>query len=291
MEEKNLIIVRGGGDLATGVIHTLWKNGYRILILETHNPSAIRRKVAFSEAIYNGEMEVEGARAELITKEEDETWDTFYGKMELIWSRNAIPILVDPLGQSITELKPLVVIDAIIAKKNLGTHKDMAPVTIALGPGFCAGVDVHYVIETMRGETLGEVITEGYALENTGIPGEVAGVSKERVIHASAAGILRNVKSIGDIIHAGEMIAYIEKESENICYEIQHVPVHASIDGVLRGLIRDGYPVRQGFKIADIDPRLEEQENCDKISDKARCLGESVYNIFSLTIHSPMIEY
>ncbi|MBQ8734342.1 MAG: EF2563 family selenium-dependent molybdenum hydroxylase system protein, partial [Anaerotignum sp.] len=172
-------------------------------------------------------------------------------------------------GKSIEQLKPMVVVDGILAKKNLGTHKEMAPITVALGPGFTAGEDVDAVIETMRGHSLGRVIYEGKAIKNTGIPGMVGGYTKERVIHSPAEGILRNVSEITDTVKQGEIIAVIETKTGN-------VPVEATIDGLLRGLIRDGYPVTKGFKIADIDPRLDEYENCFTISDKARCIAGGV---------------
>lgn len=169
-------------------------------------------------------------------------------------------------------LRPAVVVDAILAKKNLGTTKEMAPLVIALGPGFTAGEDVDVVIETKRGHNLGRVIRSGSAVPNTGIPGIIGGYGKERVMHAQAEGILRNVASIGDIVEARAVIAEIETEKGT-------VPVEASLSGLLRGLIRDGYPVTKGFKIADIDPRKEELQNCFTISDKARCIAGSVLEV------------
>ena len=162
-------------------------------------------------------------------------------EMERIWKKDGVPVLVDPAGLSIAALRPAVVVDAILAKKNLGTTKEMAPLVIALGPGFTAGEDVDVVIETKRG-------------------------------HAQAEGILRNVASIGDIVEARAVIAEIETENGT-------VPVEASLSGLLRGLIRDGYPVTKGFKIADIDPRKEELQNCFTISDKARCIAGSVLEV------------
>ena len=163
----------------------------------------------------------------------------------------------------------MAVVDAILAKKNLGTHRGMAPITVALGPGFEAGVDVDAVIETRRGHQLGRVIRQGCAEENTGVPGIIGGYGKERVIDSPAAGVLRNVKKITDTVHKGEIIAIVETDRGE-------VPVPATIEGLLRGLIRDGYPVTEGFKIADIDPRVEEYNNCFTISDKARCIAGGV---------------
>ena len=180
-----------------------------------------------------------------------------------------LTMLVDPQGEAVFYFKPIAVVDAILAKKNLGTTRDMAPITVGLGPGFVAGKDVDAVIETKRGHNLGRVIWEGSAAENTGIPGIIGGYGKERVIHAPASGVLHNVKKITDTVSKGEVIALIETENGN-------VSVEASIDGILRGLIRDGYFVTTGFKIADIDPRVEEYDNCFTISDKARCIAGGV---------------
>ncbi len=257
---NNLIIVRGGGDLATGTIHKLYKCGFPVLILETANPSAIRRNVAFSEAVYQGCQTVEAVTCYLA--------DSFI-RAEKFLQEGKLVILVDPKGEAIFRLHPLAVVDAILAKKNLGTHKDMAPVTIALGPGFIAGKDVDAVIETKRGHNLGRVIWQGSAAPNTGIPGMVGGYSKERVIHSPAEGVLRNICRITDTVKKGDLIAVVETEDEKI-------PVTATLDGLLRGLLRDGYLVTKGFKIADIDPRTEEYQNCFRISDKARCIAGGV---------------
>ena len=257
---KDLIIVRGGGDLATGVIYKLKKSGFPVLILETANPSAIRRNVAFCEAVYQGTQTVENMTCHLA-----ETLE----QAELFLREGKLAVLVDPAGEAAAKLKPLAVVDAIIAKKNLGTNRNMAPITVALGPGFTAGVDVDAVVETQRGHNLGRVLWDGSASPNTGIPGIIGGYGKERVIHCPAKGILRNVKHITDTVSKGEIIAVVETENGT-------VPVEASLDGILRGLIRDGYPVKVGFKMADIDPRTEEYNNCFTISDKARCIAGGV---------------
>lgn len=257
---RELVVVRGGGDIATGTIYKFIKCGYRVLVLETENPSAIRRNVAFSEAVYEGSWQVEDVTARLA-----HTIEAAVRIME----EGAVPILTDPEGECLKHLKPDVLVDGILAKKNLGTNRSMAPITIGLGPGFTAGEDVDAVIETMRGHRLGRVILKGSAIPNTGVPGAIAGVTKERVIHAPAEGILRNVCHITDTVAKGEIIARIENEKG--CTEVP-----AMISGLLRGLIRDGYPVTKGFKIADIDPRMEEYENCFTISDKARCIAGGV---------------
>lgn len=275
MKKKDLIVVRGAGDLATGTIHRLKKAGFRLLVLEAEHPAAIRRQVALSEAVYAGSARVEDVKAvrmDVDLAEKKNRKELLEQEMERIWKKDGVPVLVDPAGLSIAALRPAVVVDAILAKKNLGTTKEMAPLVIALGPGFTAGEDVDVVIETKRGHNLGRVIRSGSAVPNTGIPGIIGGYGKERVMHAQAEGILRNVASIGDIVEARAVIAEIETENGI-------VPVEASLSGLLRGLIRDGYPVTKGFKIADIDPRKEELQNCFTISDKARCIAGSVLEV------------
>lgn len=275
MKKKDLIVVRGAGDLATGTIHRLKKAGFRLLVLEAEHPAAIRRQVALSEAVYAGSArveDVEAVRMDVDLAEKKNRKELLEQEMERIWKKDGVPVLVDPAGLSIAALRPAVVVDAILAKKNLGTTKEMAPLVIALGPGFTAGEDVDVVIETKRGHNLGRVIRSGSAVPNTGIPGIIGGYGKERVMHAQAEGILRNVASIGDIVEARAVIAEIETENGT-------VPVEASLSGLLRGLIRDSYPVTKGFKIADIDPRQEELQNCFTISDKARCIAGSVLEV------------
>ena len=257
---KDLIIVRGGGDLATGSVYKLKKSGFPVLILEVATPSAIRRNVAFCEVVYQGIQTVEDMTCYLAESIE---------QVQQFLREGKLTVLVDPTGASIPKLKPMAVVDAILAKKNLGTNKEMAPITVALGPGFTAGEDVDAVVETKRGHHLGRVLWEGSAAPNTGVPGIIGGFGKERVIHCPAKGIVRNVKKITDTVSKGEVIAVVETE-EGI------VPVEATLDGILRGLIRDGYPVKPGFKMADIDPRLDELENCFTISDKARCIAGGV---------------
>ena len=257
---KNLIIVRGGGDLATGTIYKLKKSGFPVLVLEAENPSAIRRNVAFCEAVYQGSQTVEDLtcyQAESVEQAEE------------FLNQGKLAVLVDPAGEAIRRLKPLAVVDAILAKRNLGTNRNMAPITVALGPGFVAGADVDAIVETKRGHHLGQVLWTGSAAPNTGIPGTIGGYGKERVIHSPAKGIVRNVKKITDTVSKGEVIALVETESGV-------VSVEATLDGILRGLIRDGYPVKVGFKMADIDPRKEEYNNCFTISDKARCIAGGV---------------
>lgn len=262
--KSSWIIVRGGGDLATGTIHRLWSCGFKMLVLETKMPAAIRRQVSVCEAVYDGEAIVEGMKAIRIF-----SWE----QAEKIIESGAVPVLVDPEGASIDMLHPRVVIDAILAKRNLGTHREMAPLTIGLGPGFCAGKDVDVVIETKRGHDLGRVIYSGMAAPNTGIPGMVGGYAKERVLHAPVEGAFKGYAGIGDIVEAGAPVAAV------IGNDGTATSLTAGFSGIVRGLLRDGYPVTKGFKVADIDPRKEELANCFTISDKARCIAGSVLEV------------
>lgn len=254
-----MVIVRGGGDIATGSIYRLFKCGYRVLVLEAARPAAIRRKAAFCEAVYDGTSVVEGVRCR-----KAETWE----ECRKVWEEGEIPLMVDPQGEIIGRVEPEAVVDGILAKRNVGTRRDMAPVTVGLGPGFCAGIDVDYVIETMRGHRLGCIIEDGYALPNTGVPGIIGGHGAERVIHGPAQGRIRLCSQIGDMVEKGQTLAMIGD-----------VRVEASLTGVLRGIIRDGFDVTKGLKIADIDPRKEQKENCTTISDKARCIAGSVLEV------------
>ena len=216
--------------------------------------------MAFCEAVYQGSQTVEDMTCYLAESLEQAEGFLREGKLT---------VLVDPTGESIPRLQPLAVVGAILAKKNPGTNRAMAPITVALGPGFAAGADVDAVIETKWGHDLGRVLWSGSAAPNTGIPGIIGGYGKERVIRCPAKGILRNVKHITDRVSRGEIIAVVETETGT-------VPVEATLDGILRGLIRDGYPVKVGFKMADIDPRADELGNCFTVSDKARCIAGGV---------------
>ncbi len=257
MERQNqLVVVRGGGDIATGTIHKLRRCGYPVLVLETGYPSAIRRHVALSEAVYDGVSEVEGVICRHGANVEE--------AMEII-AQGDVALLTDPECACLDQVKPWALVDAILAKKNLGTTRTMAPMTVGLGPGFEADL----VIETMRGHNLGRIIGSGSALPNTGVPGVIGGAGKERVIHSPARGIFMGKAAIGDMVEKGRQIGIVVTGHGE-------VPVEASLTGILRGLIRDCYPVTEGFKIADIDPRESEYENCFTISDKARCIAGSV---------------
>ena len=257
------IVVRGGGDLATGTILRLCKAGFPVIVLESGCPAAIRREAAFSEAVRCGSKTVEDVTCRLAPDAES-----------ALKSVNAAgpQMLVDEKARAVSLIRPEILVDAILAKKNLGTHMDMAPLTIALGPGFNAGKDVHFVIETMRGHDLGRIIKNGSALPNTGVPGMICGYGKERVVHAPASGILHLYHDIGDLVEKDEPLAFLETSGDKIL-------VPSPLRGVLRGILPDGFSVPSGIKMADVDPRAEERKNCFTVSDKARCIAGSVLEL------------
>lgn len=257
------IIVRGGGDLATGSIYRLSKSGYSVIVLESQKPSAIRRQVSFCQAVYEGIMEVEGMVCTKVETIEEALEKAKPGKPML---------LVDEEAHCLKKYHPEILIDGILAKKNLGIRREMADMTIALGPGFEAGKDVDYVIETKRGHYLGKIIEKGFAIPNTGVPGIIGGYGRERVIHAPCRGIFFQRHEIGDWVEAGQSIGWIESETGT-------VEVRTEISGVLRGIIQNGYEVTEHFKTADVDPRKESREYCALISDKARCIAGSVLEL------------
>ncbi|MBS1249745.1 MAG: hypothetical protein MAG431_01329 [Chloroflexi bacterium] len=254
-----LILVRGAGDLATGVMIRLLRSGFHVIALEIETPSAIRRTVAFANAVYKGVATVEDITGVLVDG---------VSVAPKIAEEGLVPVLVDPEATSLEILKPDVVVDAIMAKHNLGTHKEMAPTVIALGPGFSAGVDAHAVIETNRGHNLGRVILDGPPEADTHIPGITAGYGAERVVHAPATGTLTGICQIGDRVTRGQVLAIIENEAGQ-------VKVPSPLDGVLRGLIYPGTQVKQGTKMADVDPRGD-PAHCFSVSDKARAVGGGV---------------
>jgi xanthine dehydrogenase accessory factor len=254
--EELKIVVKGGGEMATGVVCRLFKSGFtKICMTDVLQPQAVRREVSFCEAVYDGQKTVEGVTAGLI-----ESYDQIQG----VWDVGQIPIIVDPEAGVIEFLKPEVVVDAILAKKNLGTKIMDAPLTIGLGPGFCAGQDVRLAVETNRGHNLGRVLAKGEPEKNTGIPGVIAGYGAERVFRGPKEGRLKTFKDIGDFVEAGEVIA-----------EVDGTAVKCQIKGVIRGMLRDGTIVWKGMKAGDIDPRGE-KEYCYTVSEKARALGGSV---------------
>ena len=241
--------------MATGVAHRLARSGFQVCITEISKPLAVRREVAFCEAVFNGQKEVEGFLARSVST-----------RQEILhaWKKGEIPVIVDPQCAIRKELKPDVLVDAIMAKRNTGTHVDDAPLVIGLGPGFRAGEDVHLAIETNRNHWLGRVIEEGEANPDTGIPGEIAGYTWERVLRAPASGRFEGRKRIGDRVEKGEVVA-----------EVEGALVEAKVGGVIRGILRDGLWVTEGMKVGDVDPRGN-REHCFTISDKARAIGGGV---------------
>ena len=230
-------------------------NLHRILMLETPNPLAVRREVSFCEAVHDGLKEVEGVKA-VLAKSTD--------NIHNCWENDDIAVVVDPRWQSLEELNANVSVDAILAKKNLGTKMSEADLVIALGPGFSAGKDAHLIIETNRGHDLGRIIASGAAEPNTGIPGAIQGYAAERVLRAPISGIFEAQKQIGDSVKKDEILGLVSETK-----------IIAGIDGVIRGLIRSGSNVTRGLKLGDIDPRGE-KSYCYTISDKARAIGGSV---------------
>jgi xanthine dehydrogenase accessory factor len=247
-----LVVVRGAGDLGTGCIVRLVRSGFRVVALELPDPRAVRRTVSLSEAVHDGAATVEDVRG--IRR----------CGVPADWAVDEVPVLVDPEASTLGALAPFALVDAIMAKRNLGTRIDMAPVVVGLGPGFVAGRDVHAVVETNRGHDLGRVIFDGATVENTGVPGLVAGRGVERVLHAPADGVVETSKAIGDLVEAGEPVLAVDG-----------APVHAAIAGVVRGLLRPGSAVHAGMKVGDVDPRGT-REICYTISDKARAVAGGV---------------
>jgi xanthine dehydrogenase accessory factor len=249
------VLIRGGGEIASGIAHRLHQCHMQVLITEVDAPTAVRRTVAFAEAVYEGVQVVERVKALKV----DSVKQAF-----AVWNRGDIPVIVDPEAESRREIGPAVVIDAIMAKKNHNTTIDDAPLVIGVGPGFTAGTNVHAVIESNRGYHLGRVLWEGQAEPDTGVPASVAGHAEARVLRVPRTGRFKTLKRIGDTVHEGEIVA-----------EVDGVPIRAQIAGLLRGLLRDGILVARALKAGDIDPRGE-SGYCYLISDKARAIAGGV---------------
>lgn len=246
------ILIRGAGDLATGVAAELKERGHQIVMTEIAVPLTVRRQVAFSRAVYEKSAVVEGHTAVLV---QDET------EAKAALEKGLIAVLVDPAGKIREKMQFDVVVDAIMAKENLGTTMEDARCVIALGPGFTAGVDCHAVVETKRGDTLGRPIYQGSAIPNTGVPGMIGGYAIERLIKASADGVMKPIAQIGDIVKKGDLLAMTGEK-----------PVYALIDGIIRGMLQSGVTVKKGMKIGDVDPRTD-ASLVNLISDKARKIG------------------
>lgn len=250
-----VVVIKGAGEMASGIAHRLYRSGItRILMLEAENPLCVRRSVSFCEAVHDGGAEVEKIRARLVPDLSD---------VPGAWQSGEIAVTVDPAWRSVKDLRPDIVIDAIMAKRNLGTRRDEAPLVIGVGPGFTAPHDVHAVIESNRGHDLGRVIYDGSAEPYTGIPGEIKGMAKERVLRAPVAGQVRHARKPGDEVKKDDLVLYVGD-----------APVYAPFDGILRGLIRE-MTVEKGEKVGDVDPRAK-REYCFTISEKARGIAGGV---------------
>lgn len=249
------VLIRGAGDLASGIALRLFHAKMEVVMTDLPRPTAIRRTVCFSQAILFGTMTVEDVTAAFAETSEAAV---------SILKEKKIPVLADPEAACIAALRPDAVVDAILAKRNLGTKITDAPCVIGVGPGFTAGVDCHACVETMRGHTLGRVITEGSPIPNTNIPGLIGGFAGERVLRAPADGIFRQRLEIGDMVEQNEIAGFVGTE-----------PMRCQISGVLRGLLADGTPVHKGMKAGDVDPRGE-VSYCQLVSDKALAIGGGV---------------
>jgi xanthine dehydrogenase accessory factor len=264
-----MVLIRGGGEMATGIAHRLHRCHMRVLITEIAMPTSVRRNVAFAEAVYQGAQTVEGIKAVRVG-----SCDEAYAA----WEQNQIPIFVDPEASIGKILTPVIIVDAIMAKKNGVAKLTDAPVVIGVGPGFTAGFNVHAVVESNRGHHLGRVIWDGAAESDTGIPASVDGYTASRVLRVPQSGIFNALRAIGDVIAAGETVATVNGEL-----------IKAGISGQIRGLLRNGIQVEQGIKAGDIDPRGE-RGYCDSISDKSRAIAGGVleailHSLRDLEIH------
>ena len=258
------ILIKGAGDLATGIAVRLYQCGHQIIMTEIERPLTVRRMVAFSRAVYEKDVIVEG-----VCGRRAQTLD----EVKRIISDGEIAVFVDPEAKIKKSFCPDVVIDAILAKKNIGTQITDAPFVIGIGPGFTAGTDCHCVIETKRGHTLGTVIWKGSAIPNTGVPGNVGGYTIERLIRASSQGEMQAIAHIGDVVQEGQIVAYTGGK-----------PVYAKMTGIVRGMLQDGVIVEENLKIGDIDARCE-TFHCFTVSDKARSIGGAVLEAVTLFEH------
>lgn len=261
------ILIKGAGDLATGIAYRLYRAGYDVLMTEISIPTTVRRSVAFSRTVYEKEVEVEGVMGVLVS---------CIDEINKVQESGKIAIMIDEKALICQEYRPDVIVDAIIAKTNLGTTMTDASLVIGIGPGFKAGLDCHAVIETMRGHFLGKVIWKGSAIPNTGIPGEIGGYTTERLLRATADGVFEPAAQIGDQVTKGQVVAYSGGEA-----------VTAQISGIIRGLLQPRVIVTKGMKCGDIDARCQ-VEHCFTISDKARSIGGGVLEVIAGFEHNKL---
>lgn len=249
------VLIFGAGELASGVAHKLARSHLRVCLTETPEPLAVIRGVAFSEALYDGEKEVEGLIAKKVGSLQ-EAWQA--------WKENKLPLFIDPEGRINKELHPQVLVDARMAKRNLGLSIKDAPLVIGLGPGLHAGKDAHVVVETIHTDDAGRLIYQGVATADTGIPTVRGGYSYARLLRAPEEGPMVLRKNIGDILSQGDLVAFINLK-----------PIQAECAGVLRGLLRNGQKVKKGTKVGEIDP-LARPEDCYKIRGHPRVIAGGV---------------
>lgn len=250
-----LILIKGAGDIATGIAVRLKNSGMQVVMTEIAIPTTVRRSVAFSRAVYEGSAVVENITAKLVLD---------FAQIPAVLQQDEIPVLIDPRCEVLKSIHFDAVVDSILAKKNLSTDPTQAPVVIGVGPGFSVPQDCHCVIETQRGHDLGRCIYQGCAAKNTGIPGEIGGYTVERLLRAPCDGIFHPILAIGDAVKSGQIVAMVDDQ-----------PVTAQIGGIVRGLLQDNVPVKTGMKSGDIDPRGC-YEHCFTVSDKARAVGGGV---------------
>jgi xanthine dehydrogenase accessory factor len=249
------VLIRGGGEMASGIVHRLHQSHMKVLITEVPAPTAVRRNLAFAEAVYLGSQTIENVKAVLVK-------DAAEANLE--WQSGHIPLLVDPDARIREIIGPDVIVDAIMAKKNSTTKISDAPLVIGIGPGFVTGSNAHAIVESNRGYNLGRVIWNGTAEPDTGIPAAVSGYAEARVFRAPQSGRFTGFREIGDPVQSGECVA-----------EVDGIPIKAQISGMIRGMLRSGIVIAAGVKVGDIDPRGE-REYCYTISDKARAIGGGV---------------
>ena len=257
-----VVLIRGGGEVASGVAHKLHRSHFRVCLTEIANPLAVTRGTTFSEAIFDGAKTIMGVTAEHVAASIEE--------INQVWQRGNIPIIVDPGLLIRDQLKPDVLIDGIMAKRNTGTSITDAPLVIGLGPGFYAGRDVHIVVETNHSNNLGRMILDGEAEKNTGEPVAVGGLNKERVVWAPRSGLFTTDREIGDSVVAQQVIGRVDNQ-----------PVAAPISGMLRGLLRDGVRVSKGSKLIEVD-QINDRAICNFIADKIRVIADGVLEAIAL---------
>jgi len=261
-----IVLVRGGGEVASGIAHRLHSNHLRVCLTEVTMPLAVTRGTTFSEAVFDGVKTIEGVKAELVSAQQEE--------INRVWQQGNIPVVIDPEASIKEKIKPDVVVDATMAKRNIGTEIGDAPLVIGVGPGFYAGRDVHIVVESNHSDNLGRAILSGEAEQNTGIPVAIGGLTKERVVWASQAGIFTTNREIGDSVDAHQIVGWVGD-----------LPLEAPVSGMLRGLLRNGVRVSKGSKLIEVDP-VNDKAICDSITNKMWVIGEGVLHAIMLKFNN-----